>query len=154
MVIQRWQSLLLLFAIIAMCIFSFCSLGEIQGATQTVSIFSYGIYNVPQDTLAVGTIYVTVVALLSAVLCLFGIFMFKNTRLQKRICMLSIVLVIAAVCSDYLAANSFELAGADSVHYSSMFFIAPAVALLALIGAWRCIRSDEKKLADSDRLWS
>ena len=151
MVIQRWQSLLLLIATAMMVIFSFCSLGQIQGATQTVDIDSYGIYANPQGTQLLGTIYVTVVAMLAAALCFIAIFMFKNTRKQKKVCLLSLVLVIAACCSAWLAINGYELAGATSVGYSSIAF-APFVALLAIIGAWRCIRSDERKLASADRL--
>jgi hypothetical protein len=151
MVIQRWQSLLLFLATVLMLIFSFCSLGQIQGASQTVNILSYGIYANPQGSLMLGTIYVTVVALLAALLCLIGIFMYKNTRRQKMVCRLSLLLIVAACLSEWLAINGFELAGATEVGYSSVVF-APFVAMLAVIGAWRCIRSDERKLAAADRL--
>lgn len=151
MVIQRWQSLLLLIATVMILLFSFCSLGQIQGSTQTVSIYTYGIYANPQGTQLLGTVYVTVVAILAALLSLMAIFMYKDTRRQKKVCMLSLVLVVAACCSEWLAVNGFELAGAEKVGYSSIAF-APFVGMLAIIGAWRCIRSDERKLAAADRL--
>ncbi|MCM1004791.1 MAG: DUF4293 domain-containing protein [Prevotella sp.] len=152
MVIQRWQSVLLLIAVVMTALFSFCELAQIQGATQTVSVYSYGITSITENVGMVGTIYVTVVMMLACVLSFINIFLFKNTRLQKRVCLLCMVLVIAGVCSDYLAVSAFELPGATGIDYNSLAFITPAVALLALIGAFRCIRADERKLADSNRL--
>lgn len=151
MVIQRWQSLLLLIATVMMLLFSLCSLGQIQGSTQTVSIYSYGIYANPQGTQFLGTVYVTVVAILAALLSLMAIIMYKDTRRQKKVCMLSLLLVVAACCSEWLAINGFELAGAEKVGFGLISF-APFVGMLAIIGAWRCIRSDERKLAAADRL--
>lgn len=151
MVIQRWQSVLLLLATVMLVIFSFCSLGQIQGAKQTVGVFSYGIFTYPQHVELVGSIYVTIVAMLAAVLSLIAIFMFKNTRLQKRICLFVLVLTIAAACSEWLVIQGLDIPGETSVGYSSIAFT-PFVALLAVIGAYRCIRADERKLAAADRL--
>lgn len=152
MVIQRWQSVLLLIAVVLMCFFSFCELASIQGATQTVNAYSYGIYEMPQGVKVVDSIYVTIVAMLAAVLSFINIFMFKNTRLQKRLCQLCMVLVIAAVLSDYLVINSLDIPGATGVPFFSQFFIDPLTALLALIGARRLIRKDELRLSSADRL--
>ena len=112
MVIQRWQSLLLLIATVMMVLFSFCSLGQIQGESVSVNITSFGLYTEGgSSTLLLGTVYVAIVALLSALLSLLGIFMFKNTRLQKRICLLAIVLVLAACGSEWVAVYGAEIAG-------------------------------------------
>lgn len=152
MVIQRWQSLLLLFAAALALIFSFCRIATIEGATQSVEIFSYGVYNVPAGTSFVGSIYVTVVAILAALLSLVNIFLFKNTRLQKRVCMFVLVLLVAACCSEYLVIEGLDIPGAQGVNYNTTSAFSPFVAMLAVIGAYRCIRSDERKLAAADRL--
>lgn len=152
MVIQRWQSVLLLIAFIMMCLFSGMPLARIQGSAQTVEIYSFGIQDIPQGVNVMNTYYVAVVAGLATLLSALAIFMYKNTKLQKRVCLICILLTIAAVCSDYLVVNSFELPGATAVDFYLIFFLAPALSLLSLIGAWRCIRADERKLADADRL--
>jgi len=151
MVIQRWQSLLLLLAGVMAIVFSFCCIGMIEGASQSVDIFSYGVYNKPQGSQLIGSVYITIVALLAAVLSLVNIFMFKNTRLQKRVCWLVLMLVIAAVCAEYFVIQGLDIAGVKSVEYTSAAF-SPVVALLAVIGAYLRIRADERKLAAADRL--
>lgn len=152
MVIQRWQSLLLLIAVVMMGLFSFCSLGQIQGADTSFNISALGIYAEGNGThLQQGTIYVAIVAWLTALLSLIAIFLFKNTRLQRRVCWLCIVLTLAACGSEWLAATTFEVPGSNGVSWSSMV-CAPFIAIVSLLCAIRCIRSDEKKLASYDRL--
>lgn len=151
MVLQRWQSLLLLVATVMLVLFSFCSLGRIQGDAQTVDVYSYGLYDNPQGTQLLGTVYVTVVTLLAAILCLVAIFMYNDTRKQKKVCLLSLVLVVAGCCSAWFAIGGFRISGADGFGYGIMAF-APVAAMLFIIAAWRCIRSDERKLASADRL--
>lgn len=151
MVIQRWQSLLLLFAGVMAIVFSFCCIGNIEGASQSVDIFSYGVYNTPQGTPLIGSVYVTIVALLAAVLSVVNIFMFRNTRLQKQVCLLVLVLIIAAGCTEYFVIQGLDIAGAKSIAFESAAF-SPVLAVLAVIIAHRRIRSDERKLAAADRL--
>ena len=152
LVIQRWQSLLLLIATVMMVLFSFCSLGQIQGESVSVNITSFGLYaEGGSSTLLLGTVYVAIVALLSALLSLLGIFMFKNTRLQKRMCLLAIVLVLAACGSEWVAVDGAEIAGSTGPSWSAVV-CAPFIAIIALIAAFRFIKSDEKKLAGYDRL--
>jgi hypothetical protein len=45
MVIQRWQSVLLLVAAVAMATFSFLSLGQIQLSDYTLNFTTLGFYN-------------------------------------------------------------------------------------------------------------
>lgn len=151
MVIQRWQSLLLLIAAVMAALFCLCSLGQIQGASQTYNISSYGVAIEPNGASVLQTIYVTIVEALAAILSVIAIFMYKSTASQRRVCLIAILLNIAALCSEYLALEGLEIAGSRGVGYSAMAFT-PFVAILALIGAWRCIRSDERKLAAADRL--
>lgn len=152
MVIQRWQSLLLLIAVIMMVLFSFCPLGQIQGADASFNISASGIYAEGNGTqLQQGTIYVAIVAWLTALLSLIAIFLFKNTRLQRSVALLCILLTLAAYGSEWIAATSFEVPESKGISWEAMAFT-PVIAIVALICAIRCIRSDEKKLASYDRL--
>lgn len=152
MVIQRWQSVLLLIACVMMALFSFCQLGWIDGASLRVNIYSFGMYAEESGKTLMSTWYITVVAALSALLALMAIFMFKNTRLQKRVSMFSLVLSLAALGSEYLVATALQVPGDTAgIHYSTMAF-GPFVAVAALLLAYRCIRSDERKLSSMDRL--
>lgn len=152
MVIQRWQSVFLLIAGILTGIFSVCSLGQIHGATIDVDVTAMGLYELGEGgKLLHGTIYVAIVAWLTALLSFIAIFMYKNTRLQKKVCWLSIVLLLAACGSEWLAAGSLEVAGAAGISWGAVVF-APFVALICLLMAVRCIKSDEKKLSSYDRL--
>lgn len=151
MVIQRWQSVLLLIAGNMMGLFSLCSLGQVSGANMTANIYSYGIYAEGTGESLLNTVYVCIVGVLVGVLALAGIFMFKNTRLQKRVCLMSIVLTLAACGSEWLAVQGFELPGETMPSFSSIAFT-PFIAVAALLGAYRCIRGDEKKLAAANTL--
>lgn len=89
MVIQRWQSLLLLVAAAVMGCFSFCSLGQIQTADFTYNFTSMGFYQEGIPTNGVSaqifhTWYLFAVTFTSMLLLLIDIFLFKNLPLQKK----------------------------------------------------------------------
>lgn len=151
MVIQRWQSVLLLIAAVMMGLFSFCSLGQLSGANTTADIYSYGVYAKGTEGALISTLYVCVVGVLTSLLGLIAVFLFKNTRLQKRICLMAIVLTLAACGSEWLALQGVELPGETMPSYSSIAFT-PFITVAALLGAYRCIRSDERKLAAANTL--
>lgn len=151
MVIQRWQSVLLLIATVMMGLFSFCSLGSVSGASITANIYAYGIFAEGTGVEMLNTLYICIVSVLTAVLSFVAIFMYRNTRLQKRVCLMAIVLTLAACGSAWLAIRGFEIPGGISPAYSSIAFT-PFITVAALLGAFRCIRSDEKKLAAANTL--
>ena len=151
MVIQRWQSVLLLIASVMMFLFAFCSLGQIQGADCTVNITTMGMNRVGDGVSVVPTIYIFIVALLSAILPLIAIFMYKNLRGQSRVCLITMLLIAADCVCEWIQATSLDIPGGQSVGWSSVV-IAPFVAIVALIVARRCIASDRKKLESYDRL--
>ena len=151
MVIQRWQNLMLLIAAAMMGIFSFCSLGQFQGADVTVNFTASGMAVEGTGASYMGTFYLFVVALLGAILPLLAIFKYKALGVQRRIILLSIVLIIAAMATAFLSSLYAGVPGADGIGWSSVV-IAPFIALAALVIALRCIASDKRKLASYDRL--
>lgn len=151
MVIQRWQNLMLLIAAVMMGLFSFCSLGQFQGADITVNFSAMGMSVEGTDKCYMNTIYLFIVSLLGMILPVIALFKYKALAQQRKICMLSIVLIIAAMATTYITSLYAEVPGADGIGWSSIV-IAPFIALVALIVALRCIAADKRKLASYDRL--
>lgn len=135
MVIQRIQTLWLLLATVLMIIVGlrpFWWVGPIPVNTGDVTILAI------LDWLTV--------ALLA--LC---IFTFKNLRLQKRIALLSIAMM-AVMCVTAFVYQSQQLTGANFAWGGGMLFV--GLSAICVIMAYRGMHSDQKKLRNSDRLWS
>lgn len=153
MIIQRWQSLLLFICVVMMAFFTFFSLGQIQTFNQTYNVTTWGIHSVSgEGELNQQTIYIFAISLLSAILSLIAIFCFKNFKLQKLLCKITALLIIAACLSEYFAIYQNNDPNIQYIGLSSIV-VCPFVALVALIVAWGCINSDKKKLESMDRLW-
>lgn len=154
MVIQRWQSVLLLIAVILMALFSFMSLGQIQTTDITFNFTALGFapegeYPEGMQPDSVSTWYFFAVSLLSAILPLIAIFSFKKYRLQRRLCLvecliLACVIIIAAMLG-YMTVDG------GSVSWSSLI-CAPFISLIAVVMAYNRICSDHRKIASADRL--
>lgn len=156
MVIQRWQSLLLLIAIVVMAIFSFVSLGEIQGFSESLNFTTLG-FSIEGASEAVGsssrvvlsTWPLFIVSLMSAILSLIALFSYRNLKRQKMICAVTLLFICTTICLTALYAfYSFE---GTHVSFSSSV-VAPFIALFALVGAIKCIVSDERKLRAIDHI--
>ena len=156
MVIQRWQTVMLLIAGVMMGIFSFCSLGQIQTADYTfnvsaLGIFREGVATAPDEATGMGTIILFIVALLGCILPLIDMFCFKNMVLQKKVAIISGLFSIAAGIIAAFTASGFASDFQANVSWS-VFICAPLIALIGDIMAYRLITSDQKKLRAADRL--
>lgn len=158
MVIQRWQSVMLLISGIMMGIFSFMNLGVIQAADYSFSvgalgIFREGIATEGGEPTGISTIYLFIDSVLAMLLPLVGIFCFKNMKLQKNIIYISMLTIVTSAALLTLKASQFagDLQATDGVDWS-VFVGAPLVALIADIVAIRLINSDIKRLRAADRL--
>lgn len=156
MVIQRWQSVLLLLACILMACFTFLSLGQIQTEDFSYNFTTLGISYEGEPTDGAPTGYLPgrpwilfVVSLMSAVIPLIAIFCFGNLKLQKRLCWIEILFIMVASAIAVKTGYSAPVAG--EIQWSSMIVAAP-VSLVAVIAAYRCIVSDHRKLRSADRL--
>ena len=111
MVIQRWQSVMLLIAGVMMGIFSFCSLGQIQTADYTFNVTALGIARegiatAEGEATGISTIVLFVVSLLSAILPLIDIFCFRNMPLQKKVALVSgLFAAVAGVIAAFTASG-------------------------------------------------
>ena len=152
MVIQRWQSVLLLICVVLMGCFSFMSLGQIQTETVSYNFLPWGIQaeGLPAaEHVAVSTWYVFAISLLSAILPFIAIFSFKNLKLQKRLCILTVIsLVCVILACAILAYQSF---GDADIQWSSII-CAPFISLISIAMAYQRISADDRTIRESERL--
>lgn len=156
MVIQRWQSVMLLIAGVMMGIFSFCSLGQIQAEAYTFNVtalgfFREGIATASDEATGISTIILFILSLLACILPLIDIFCFKNMNLQKKVAMISALFSIASGVIAAFTASGFASDFQTDVSWS-VFICTPLVALIGDILAYRLISGDQKKLRAADRL--
>ena len=154
MVIQRWQSLLLLLAVVCMGLFSFLSLGQVQTSDWTFDFTAYGFSVEGEATGAmvpefVSTWYFFAVSLLSAVIPLIAIFTFKHFRLQKNLCLLSILFAACVVAVGALL--GYQTIDGGALNWSSLV-CAPFIAIIAESMAYNRICADHKVIRDTYRL--
>lgn len=154
MVIQRWQSVLLLVCSVMMACFTFMSLGQVQLEQFSLDFTTLGFSiegistNGAPSGYEVRTWSFFVVSLVSFILPLINIFLFKNLTLQGKICLIEVLfLVSVAAIGFYFGYFTFE---GNHVSWSSII-ITPLLALVADIMAYKCIRKDYNRLRSVDR---
>lgn len=155
MVIQRWQSVLLLIAAVCMGFFTFMSLGQVQLTDYTLNFTTCGFSYEGEATNGAPTGYLMqtwgffVISLLSCILPLINIFCFKNLRLQKRVCLIEVLVLIAVIATG--AAYAYTGIDNGQISWSSLV-CAPFIALVADIIAFNRISADDRLLKSADRL--
>ena len=86
---------------------------------------------------------------MSVILPLVAIFCFRNERLQTRLCLVSVLFIIACMavagCLGYTAVDNGSIGWSTNI-------VSPFAALAAVILAYGRIRSDWRKLRSADRI--
>ena len=155
MVIQRWQSVLLLIVAALMGSFTFLSLGQIQMPEESLNFTTLGfeIEGIPTDGAQSGyrahTWIFFIVSLMSAIIPLINIFLFRNLRLQKTLCLVEVLFILATVGVGCV--YGYSLLSPYYVSWSSVI-IMPLLAFLGDVMAYNRINSDLKLLSSADRL--
>lgn len=150
MVIQRWQSVLLLTAAVVMGVFSFTDIAQINTATQTVMFSPLGFDFIGGTaTSPVHTTFFFILSLVSALLPLIAIFLYRKLKLQKQMCVYSILAQLAVVF--YGLYLGYQVVEGGDVTWMQMG-CAPFIAIVATIMAWQRINADKKLLESADRL--
>lgn len=155
MVIQRWQSVLLLIVAVVMACFTFMSLGQVQMTEYTLDFTTLGftIEGIPTDGAPGGYLFHTwpffIVSLLSFIIPLINIFLFKNLNLQKNICLIEIVFLLAVVAIG--CTYGYYHFDDAQVSWSSLI-VAPLLAFVADVMAFNRICRDQRALRSADRL--
>ncbi len=155
MVIQRWQSVLLLICGVMMGLFTFLSLGQVQLPNVSLNFTAMGFYieGISTDGSASGCYMHTwplfFLSLMCFIMPLINIFLFKNLKLQKTICIVEALFIVAlSIVGVVYGYVTFQPA---SVSWSSII-IAPVIALVADLYSYRLIISDYNKIRSIDRI--
>ncbi len=139
MVIQRFQSLILLLSAVVMGIFSFAPLANLT-TDNAIQLTAMGMQSEQ-------TIYLFILSLLTTILPAINIFMYKNLSLQKMICWINVLFLtcisIITLAKIYFSEFAFE---------ASPIAFAPISQIILLIVVVKLIKNDENKLKSYDRL--
>ena len=139
MVIQRWQSLLLLIAVALMCVFC-CTpwaMRAVEGIEEATPVF-----NSEAPVLLVLNIVIAVLLFLS-------IFMFKNLKRQMKVTVLSIILICASIVTCGITLYT-AYPGATLVWTGGVLLL--LVALVCALCAYRLMEKDHRLLNSYNRL--
>lgn len=155
MVIQRWQSVMLLIAAVMMGLFSFLSLGQIQMYDYCFNITALGILHESLDAAVevqsgVYTYVAFTISVLASLIALLSIFCYKNKKLHKKTVVFSMLFTVLSVALVAYNVYDFSMESGD-VQWNLMIST-PIVALIAEIFAYRMISFDWKKIEAADRL--
>lgn len=155
MVIQRWQSVLLLITVALMACFTFLSLGQVQTTDYTYNFTCLGftIEGQPTDGSQSGTTVYTwflfMISLASTILPFITIFLFKKLPLQKKLCLFEIVLLLAVIgIAGFEGYCEFP---GTPCQWSTLI-IAPFLSLIAVVMAWTRINKDHNLLRSVYRI--
>lgn len=152
MMIQRIQSIFLLLTAILMAAAIFCPLVEIADGGKIATTFhSFGIgklFNAEYPTWGVLTF-----AVLSSLLALINIFLFKKRKLQANLGLLTALFIIVHYVALMMYLGAY-LSRLDSTYTLNIQFgiILPVVALVFDLLAVFKIRKDEKLVKSLDRI--
>lgn len=155
MVIQRWQSVLLLIAAVVMACFTFMPLGQVQMSEYTCNFTTIGfeIEGTATDGGPSGYVMHTwglfAVSLLSFIIPLVAIFCYKNLKLQKMLCVIEVLFLLTVTAMGCI--YGYSTFDGASVSWSSLI-IAPLLAFIADIFAYNRICADNRRLRAADRL--
>lgn len=138
-----------------MACFSFCPLGQVVTPGCSLEFSSLGfVYSggcpagVPDATF-LSTWYLFVISLTAALVVMIDIFLFKNLTLQKKVCLVGLIMILASAAS---AACLGSLAIDNGVTEWSPVAFTPLVASAAAILAYIFMQKDHNKLKSVDRI--
>ncbi|MDE7154266.1 MAG: DUF4293 domain-containing protein [Muribaculaceae bacterium] len=137
MQIQRVQTVYLIICVILLAFFCFSALGSVT-VEETITNIMVKDYPV---LLIVGSV--------TALLLTINIFLFKNLQLQKRVTLIS-MLLIATLAAATLFIIYGTVPGAQIMWVGGVLIL--IASLLFAILAYSGMKKDEKKLRDSDRI--
>lgn len=138
MVIQRWQTLLLLIAVVLMGCLNFVPVARIPGEAGAAEPF----FTTDAPVLMI-------VSILVAVLLFISIFMFKNLKQQMKVTILSILLMCVLLVGGIFVL--FRTAPDAEIEWAGATLLLCCSVILAL-AAWRLMKKDYRLLRSADRL--
>ena len=138
MVIQRWQTVLLLVAAVMMCIF--CTTPYAVNSVEQ---------SLPSEIFVKDSVVYLIVNIVIAALLFLSIFLFKNLQLQIRVTLISIVLIAASMVTGMFLLF-YTMPDAEIIWTGGVLLLVGA--LIAAIWARERMKKDLKLLRSYDRL--
>lgn len=153
--IQRIQSLYLLL-VVAVLVATMClPVGLFVGADGSASPFlNYGLMNAADADSAPDFSCWGMMALLllSAVIALGTIFLYKNRKLQIRLTIFNMVVMLGWYGVFYMFLTAYGNLMPDAVFHSGLSLALPLIGIILNVMAIRAIRKDENLVKAADRL--
>lgn len=151
--IQRIQTVFL-FAALALVVSLFFTAFTVFSTSTDIYYLSFkGISSlkaIPAGTF-VQPVWISFSGALVSLLILIVIFLYKNRKLQMRLCLLSILLLLALNASMYFLSDTFAKVLATDPMFR-LTFVFPVIAVVLIILAYRSINKDEQLVRSLDRL--
>ena len=149
--LQRKQTLLLLFSILIMTGYIFSPVIKVDGAMMHTMVKAQDLaVNIKFPIIGNYFVFVCLVAALITIgLNLVTIFLFKFRRVQIFLCWLSIIPAVFSFCYTYYRMTTTEMIQDQLFYYGN---ISPAVAVVFIFLAMFYIRKDDELVKSVDRL--
>lgn len=139
MVIQRWQSVLLLIAVVLMCVF--CATPyAVRTAAESAELSQVFVADAP--------VYLVLNIAIAALLFI-SIFLFKNLRLQMKVTLISIVLIVTSIVTCGILLYT-TMPDARLIWTGGVLLL--IIALICALFGLRFMRKDHNLLRSYDRL--
>lgn len=144
MVLQRWQTVFLFLAAVAMAVFTFMPVMEFATEQGNLTLSALGCGESGVNNYLLLTIDCLVVVML-----IIAIFKFRNLKLQQRLCKINILLIVALIIAIGVL---WFMQRSQSIAVLSLWVILPFVAIFFTLWANGRIKADRKLLSDSERI--
>lgn len=152
MVIQRWQSVFLLIATIAMALFCFMPSVIFNTVDNIYTMTSCGVTAADGACVQCSLVYL-ILNILIAVLSFITIFLFKDLKRQMRMIAIALILTLAScITFGIMAYMNISALSATSVEWQYGRLALPLITLLSQWLAYRGMMRDRNKLASYDRI--
>jgi hypothetical protein len=151
--IQRIQSLYMFIASVITSFIIYSPLAFITSPENNVQLYSYGVKNISTSiiTTDINPILIIILTVVSAMLGLVTIFLFKKRRLQIWLNILNILILLSipALIVYYCVYISVNLNGTVSYTINSVF---PFISIILIFLSIKRIQKDEKLIRSVDRI--
>lgn len=144
MVIQRWQSVFLLLAAVAMAVYAFMPVMDFAAGEGVFSLYALG--GAEGDT---SSVLLLCLEALIVVMNLITIFKFRQLKFQYRLCTVIAALDVALLVSIGVLALMQK---GQAIVTITPWIALPCISMLFTLWAGNRIKADRKLLSDSNRL--
>ena len=153
--IQRIQTLWLLIVVALTTAMMFMPLAMYGGGVEEYKLYAFGMHSSQDSFTNIPIICMSVLIVLTLLIPLFTIFLFKRRQLQIRMCVVEMILLVGSqvvICIIYIigyrAVADFDVHG--SLMKPAMFI--PVIAIFFSYLAMKAISRDEILVRSTDRI--